>query len=229
PYPQAGPQAYPSAYPPPYPSAYAASAGGARPDRNWMGITSLVLGLLGGGLLGAIFGGLGISAAKEGRATNKTMATWGLVLNIAIPVLLVGGFVVMGIVSGGLSDDQVRYDKVAVGECVQTPPGWNDEGKDFEVQYFTRVACDEEHWGQVYHRGPLGGGAYPSDDELMALSEEACYSEEGMAKIVPEHFDEAYVAYFFPTRDAWNSYDRSVVCFTFDGEHALSESWVVEP
>jgi hypothetical protein len=219
-YPPSGPIAYPPAYPPPL--------GGVRVDKNWMGITSLILGLLGGGVLGAIFGGLGISAAKEGRATNRTMAIWGLVLNITVPVLLVTGFLVTAVTTGGLSDDQVLYTKIAVGECVKEPAGWNNEGKVISVRYFTRVACDKPHWGQVYYRGVLESDSYPAHDQMVTLSEDACYSDPAMAKIVPEHFDQAYVTYFYPTREAWKNFDHSVVCLTFDHDHSLAESWVVE-
>ncbi len=225
--------AMPAAYPPPhpaaYPPAYPPPLGVIRVDRNWMGITSLVLGLMGGGLLGAIFGGLGISAAKVGRATNKTMATWGLVLNISVPVILVGGFLSVGLATGGFVDDRVPYTKIAVGECVQRPPGLSGEGKETSVRYFTRVPCDEKHWGQLYHRGVLRSGDYPSKEEMVRLSDDACYSEEAMATINPEHFDETYVTYFYPKQEAWDSFDRSVLCFAFDRDHTLAESWVVVP
>jgi len=168
-------------------------------------------------------------AANEGRATNKTMAIWSLVLNLALPVLLVGGFLVGGLASGGLADDQVPYNKLAVGECVKEPAGWTGDDKGFGVRNFTRVTCDQEHWGQVYHRALVPGSEYPSDDERVALSEEACYSEQAMAKIAPEHFDEAYVYPFFPTEAAWDRFDRTAICFVFDDDHSLAESWVVEP
>lgn len=222
PYPPQGTPQYPPPVGPPLPPGQV----GATTQRNWMGITSLVLGLLGGGILGAVFGGLGISAANEGRATNKTMAIWGLVLNISIPVLLVGGFLAMGFATGGFSDDRMAYTDLAVGECIKQPAEWNSDGKAYSVRYVTRVACNEPHWGQVYHRGVLSGGDYPSGEELTALSRQECATEAAMAAIVPEHFDEAYVTYFVPTQASWGDFDRSVVCFTFDRDHTLAESWV---
>jgi len=231
--PVAHPPTYPVAYPPTYPVAYPPTypppVGSVRVDRNWMGITSLVLGLMGGGLLGAIFGGLGISAAKVGRATNKTMATWGLVLNIAMPVLLLGAFLAVGVATGGFVDQRVPFTQIAVGECVQRPAGLSGDGKEASVRYFTRVPCDQKHWGQLYHRGVLPNGEYPSKDEMVALSRDACYSKEAMATIAPEHFDETYVTYFYPKQEAWDNFDRSALCFVFDRDHTLTESWVVVP
>lgn len=103
-YPQGGPDpqsppSYPtgspygsSPYPPP-PPGY----GGApqQQKKNGMGIAALVLGILslalaifGGfpgvilGVLAIIFGAVGMSRAKKGRATNRGMAIAGLVLGV---------------------------------------------------------------------------------------------------------------------------------------------------
>lgn len=67
-------------------------------NRNGMGIASLVLGIimvaLGAlpivwiaGVLGIIFGAIGVKRANRGEATNRTMAIWGLVLSIIGTVL----------------------------------------------------------------------------------------------------------------------------------------------
>ncbi len=94
-----GPPSYPtgsqygsSPYPPP-PPGY----GGApqQQKKNGMGIAALVLGILslalvifGGfpgvilGVLAIIFGAVGMSRAKKGRATNRGMAIAGLVLGV---------------------------------------------------------------------------------------------------------------------------------------------------
>lgn len=61
--------------------------------KNGMGIASLVLGIimivLGAlpfiwiaGVLGIVFGAIGIKRTKDGQATNKNVAIWGLVLSI---------------------------------------------------------------------------------------------------------------------------------------------------
>lgn len=221
-----GPPTGPAAYPPPPPVTFPPPVAAARSDRNWLGVASLVLGLLGGGILGAIFGGFGVSAANQGRATNKTMAVWGLVLNIGMPVLLLGIFLVVGLTTDEFDKDRVPYDQVAVGECVQEPSGWDGETTDEAFSTFTRVPCAEEHWAQVYHRERLPGDSYPGDDELIALSDQVCFSEDAMAAIAPEHFDEAYVYYFVPSREGWSSAHRAVVCVTFGSGGPLTESWV---
>lgn len=72
---------------------YGYPVAGARPE-NGMGITGMVLGIVGLtlfwipvlnfilGILATIFGGVGLSKAKSGTATNGGMAIAGLVLGI---------------------------------------------------------------------------------------------------------------------------------------------------
>jgi hypothetical protein len=64
------------------------------PPSNGMGVTGLVTGIIGAclawvpilgfilGVLGIVFGGIGVYYANQGRATNKGAAIAGLVLGI---------------------------------------------------------------------------------------------------------------------------------------------------
>lgn len=94
----------PEAPGPAYGSAYGSAYGEPRPvSRNGMGTAALVLGLLGlllgvlliGGLLGAlavVFGAIGLSRARNGRASNGWAAVTGIVtgaLGMIIAVVLV--------------------------------------------------------------------------------------------------------------------------------------------
>ena len=215
------PAAYPAAYPPGLPVA--------RTDRNWMGIASLVLGLLGGGLLGLGFGIGGIMAANEGRATNRKMSIWGVVLNTTLPIILFIAAVSAGVLSDAFSTDRVDYNQLAVGDCVQEPSGWNDAGSDLDAVGIERVSCDEIHWGEVYFEAILPGTVYPGDDEIVVLSEDVCFSDAAALNVSPEHVDEAFVYYIMPTDEAWLDGDREVTCFLSNEDHSLAESWTVEP
>ncbi|MFD3421356.1 DUF4190 domain-containing protein [Streptomyces decoyicus] len=81
--------------------------------RNGMGVTALVLGLVGvllgvfiilfwmswlPALLAVIFGSVGLSHARKGRATNKAMALSGLVLGI-VGLLIAAGSAVFTVVA----------------------------------------------------------------------------------------------------------------------------------
>lgn len=222
--------AYPTAFPPPYPPAYAPPFGGTRTDRNWMGITSLILGLVLPGLLGLAFGIGGIMAAKEGRANNRTLAIWGVVANIVMSIIVIGSFVALGVFGGALSGDRVPYPDLAVGDCIQKPAGWDDLASDLEAVDSKRVSCEKQHWGQVYHVGLLtGGNEYPGDADVLARTEDMCVSDSAAANLTPEHLDDVYISYIMPSESSWADGGRNVICFVSNQDYDLAESWVVVP
>jgi len=88
-YPGAGYPEYPSYPPAPDPYAPPYIVGYNPTAKNGFGIASLILGIstfccLGplAGILAVVFGVMGRNAADEGRATNKSLATVGIVLGI---------------------------------------------------------------------------------------------------------------------------------------------------
>lgn len=75
---------------------YGAPYGGYTPnptEKNWMGITSLVLGILSfccgifTGIPAVIFGILGIQAANRGEANNKSLSIAGIVASVALVII----------------------------------------------------------------------------------------------------------------------------------------------
>lgn len=215
-------------YPPPPPGMSPVAMGqAATTERNWMGITSLILGCLGGGILGIVFGALGMSAAKQGRATNKTMATWGFALNIAVPFLLLGAFLATGALAGAFDSNRVEYEDLAIGDCIQEPPGWSDDGSDLDDLQVAKVECSAEHWGQLYYSAPLTGADYPGDDEEATQAEDLCFSDAAAANIAPERLNDAFAYYIMPTEEAWGYGDRDAFCFVSDENHTALGSWVV--
>ncbi|MFC5721111.1 DUF4190 domain-containing protein [Streptomyces gamaensis] len=114
PYGQNAPQQLPQY--PGYGHPYAAAYGGPVPvpPRNGMGTAGLVCGIVGLVLsfmwpfwffafvlavLAIVFGAVGRSRAKKGQATNRGVATSGLVLGIVAVVLL---FAWIGLVAAGV-------------------------------------------------------------------------------------------------------------------------------
>ena len=79
-------------YPPPPPS----SSWGASSAKNWMGITSLVMGVtcIFAGLIGAIFGHMGLAACRRGEANNRGLALAGVIVNYSMIGLGLVGFAV---------------------------------------------------------------------------------------------------------------------------------------
>lgn len=76
-------------------------------EKNWMGITALVLGVLSlccsllTGVPAVIFGVLGIQEANQGRAENKALSIAGIALAVAFTILNFIATAVRAVVNGG--------------------------------------------------------------------------------------------------------------------------------
>jgi hypothetical protein len=86
------------------PGAYGGQPMAAQPQ-NGMGIAALVLGILGligclplvGGILGIVFGRMGMAKSDQGLATNGGMAKAGFVIGVIALVLGVLGFLLIAV------------------------------------------------------------------------------------------------------------------------------------
>ncbi|WP_062202777.1 DUF4190 domain-containing protein [Demequina salsinemoris] len=79
-------------------------------EKNWMGITALVMGLLGlftgvTALAGIVFGHMGRAAARRGEADNAGMSLAGLVLSYVIVVAAAIGLIMLFVVVGYLANE----------------------------------------------------------------------------------------------------------------------------
>ncbi len=97
-----------SSVPPPPPPSSDWSGSSAK---NWMGVTSLVMGctLVGAGLLGLIFGHLGLSAAKRGEANNRSVALAGVIVNYAVIAVGVIAVLVVSAIVGASDRSSTPY------------------------------------------------------------------------------------------------------------------------
>ncbi len=197
--------------------------GAASTAKNWMGITSLALGCAGGGLLGLGFGLAGMRAAKRGEATNRTMAMWGAILNVAVPAVVVGAFALASVFGDLADEDLVKGDQLTVGECIEEPRT-NSSG-ELSSEYLTRVPCEELHWAQVYSRAAYSGSEYPGDDEMIAIADEICIKDAAVARIDPALPDWYYTA-LMPTRESFAQADRTVICLVTDEDEELTGDFV---
>lgn len=93
-------------------AGYGAPYGGYAPNptaKNWMGITSLVLGVLSlccalfTGIPAIIFGILGINAADKGEANNKGLAIAGIATAVGFTLLNVIATIINGTYSSLLN------------------------------------------------------------------------------------------------------------------------------
>ncbi len=223
------PTQYAQAYPGSYPTPYAVAPRGSATDKNWLGTASLVLSIVGVWVLGLIFGILGISAAKSGRANNRAMSIWGTSISVAWVLACVTAVVALSSAHVSIFGDRSPYSQLAVGDCIQKPLGWEDAGSDLRASQATKVSCDTRHWGQVYFRDTVSGSSYPGDAAVKARAEQLCSSATAAANIAPEHVDQVVISYIMPSAKSWVADNRSVICFASNKQHTLTSSWVVGP
>jgi len=192
--------------------------------RNWLGIVSIVFAVLGGGLVGVIFGWRGVVAAREGRATNGAMARWGVILNVAVPLVIAGVF--FGVIDRGTSDGSSRsqWEALAVGDCLAPSDQTRDGARVFEP---VPTGCEGQHWSQVYFKGVLTEDASPGSAALGEQLRTACVSKEALIHLDRTRIPDVYPTIIVPTKDSWAAGDRSVVCLVSDVDGSISGSWVV--
>lgn len=174
------PAAYPATPPPPHmaPGPY----GSPPPQRDWMGIVSLVCGLLGVGLVGIIFGHLALRANARGEANNRGLSLAGTIVSYVTTILgtlAIAGFISFiatnddfqeGFQEGWESeqawdnfgvDDANAYVELwvdrepLVGECLHYAESLMD---DLRV-----VDCDSVHVGEVFASAPVSNIAQGED------------------------------------------------------------------
>ncbi|WP_159450219.1 DUF4190 domain-containing protein [Demequina sp. NBRC 110056] len=122
---------------PQYAQQYAPAPTGPQPgtEKNWMGITSLVLSLAGlftgiSVVGGIIFGHLGLSAAKRGEADNRGISLAGVITGyVLLGMFIVGAIiaviffsaVVGGLISECAGDSPAEW-------CTDTAAAWESAG-----------------------------------------------------------------------------------------------------
>lgn len=86
---------------PGYAQPYSAPAPTASKPKTWMNITSLITSILGMGLIGVIFGHLGVNAANKGQADLKGLGIAGLVLGY---ISIVAGIILTIVIVAAIGD-----------------------------------------------------------------------------------------------------------------------------
>lgn len=212
---------------PPLEAPASFSTGGpARKDKNWLGVASLIAGLLGALPLSICFGVGGLRAARDRSANNRPVAIVGLVASVAAPLVCT----VLALNYFGLSDKlaerSVSDKDLATGDCVLEPGGWSDTGGVLDTTHLKVVPCDNEHWGQVYYTKAVQGATYPGDDAMDAKSVEICESDEAVNKVKAEYGPNISYGSLLPTADSWFDY-RTVRCILMPALGTLMQSWLV--
>jgi len=212
--------------------------------RNWYALASLAtvvilapgamfasgspMIVMGTAVVGVTFAQFALATAKgEGRPLRKT-SIWAMGLNV---VMIPGWLVVYFALSShfGLGDtNDVSLGQLVTGDCIQRPTWVSDAGGDVTSDVVARVACTDEHWGQVYFMTTLERGGFPGNTEIVGMANDACYSDEAVKAIVSSKLDSAMPLVLYPTQASWELDDRDVMCLLSEvDEKPIIGSWLV--
>jgi Septum formation len=124
-------------------------------------------------------------------------------------ILILGGIgAFLAIVLFLVRDNQSAGD-LAVGTCFDVPAAATD------ISTVTRHECTEAHDAEVFHVGEYTEGTdYPISLSLDRYLDGACVP--AFATYTGADFDSSEdltVGYFYPSRDGWDSGDRTITCY----------------
>lgn len=179
---------------------------------NGFAIASLIFGIIGGVLLGAIFGFVALSQIKKRNQGGRGLAIAGLVLS-GCWLLLLG----VGVVAAILSDDEPDRDasgqvtattnveptKLKVGDCVESVQ------EDKEVRGMKLVPCSGPNGGEVYAAFELPAGKWPGLPAVQDAVEKECTTRWDALN---RKLDESSSIFLLsPVESSW-SFDRHASC-----------------
>ena len=208
-------------YAPPRPGWPAPAAG---PDP--LAIAALVLGIVAlplslflvFGIAAVVCGAIALSRSGRTGRSGKGMAIAGLVLGAVSLVL--GALLVVVILLGGSSDDELAITEAGAGDCIDYASQSSDS-----VETYTPRDCDSAHGFEVVGVVTATGDAYPGEDALNALAETRCRAL--FAGYVGVELDESEfdLQPLMPTPTAWDGGDHEIACVVLapDGSE-LTES-----
>jgi hypothetical protein len=186
---------------------------GPPPQRgtNGLAVASLVLGIIGGVVVGAILGIVALAQIRRTGQQGRGLAISGIVLSGAWTLLLAAGVVaaILGsahrdgsgtVTAGGTAS----VGSVSVGDCLNDLP----DGRS--VRTLSVAPCDQPHTGEVFAEYDGAPGAYPGATPLQDEANRRCPDLiDGYAPGAGEGFD---LFTLVPTDGSWRAGDRSTQC-----------------
>jgi hypothetical protein len=210
----------PPAAGPPHPSWHPAPQ---HPATNGFAIASLVLGLIGGVLLSVVFGILALTQVKKRGQKGKGLAIAGLALSGVWTLVLAGLAVLLLAFNHPQPSEQEKLEASLytwdVGDCVL------NYGTAESLNLVPDFLCNSPHDGEIVGELLLPGGEYPSEDDILALAEEECWT------IAEDYMSDTYfnddtltMAFQYPAPRGWQTGDRSLYCVVLGTDRNLKGS-----
>ena len=221
-------------YPPPAGGGYGAPSYPPPPTQgtNGFAIAALIFGIIGGALLGFIFGFIALSQTKRTGQNGRGMAIAGIVLS----ALWTLGFVLLIVVAVASSTPSgpvtpttfptasptaeptteppittapstaISATDLQVGDCL------NDLTDSTDVSSLPSVPCSQPHQGEVFAVFDLPPGPYPGAAGVDDLVSKGCNAR--LADYSPSAPSDDAIGLFsvYPLEQNWDRGDREVVC-----------------
>lgn len=190
---------------PPAYSQFPPSGGVQDTSRNWMGVLALVFGIIAWLLPAVVFGILSYKAVREGKANNRKLATWGMVVAAAWLVF----WVVSALLVFFSDDGPRRAAQPQVGDCYVSADKTAGELADMMPRFGD---CTESTNAQVFYITTYTGDAALDDPKLMDEVSELCFSDAALATVDAELATWYFVEFYLPNAGAWPRAPQPVVC-----------------
>ena len=205
----------PGGYPPPggYPGAGYPPPQQQKPGTNGFAIASLIFGIIGGVLLGFIFGFIALSQTKRTGQNGRGLALAGVILSSMWTIGIILAIVLAVTTSakrdtgGSVSEGgSISATALQVGDCV------NGLKNSTSVLSLPGVPCAQPHEGEVFAVFDLPAGPYPGAAGVDDLVSKGCNAR--LAEYSPSAPADDAVGLFsvYPLEQNWNRDDREVVC-----------------
>ena len=176
-------------------------------------IASLVLAIPAISLLLSI--GFGIAALVRIRRTGQNgrgLAIAGLAVSGAWLLVLVVGVVLslLGLKAASPADEFLSAHQ---GDCLIS---LDDQRTDLQA-----VSCDSPHDVEVFATIPLAGDAYPGEDTLRPLAQNACEAARKTYFTSTDPPSYVHTATHYPGPSDWSAHARTAVC-TLESDNVLA-------
>jgi putative regulator of septum formation/uncharacterized protein DUF4190 len=188
-----GPVGYPQAggYPPPL----------QKPGTNGFAIAALIFGIIGGVLLGFIFGFIALSQTKRTGQNGRGLALAGIILSAMWTIGVILAIILL------VTTSAIPTTALQPGDCV------NNLQDSTEVQSLPGVPCTQPHEGEVFAVFELPAGDYPGDAAVGEQITNECVARlSSYSSSANQHSGNLRLVTIYPLEQDWNRGNRGVVC-----------------
>lgn len=239
-----GPQAPPGSPGVPGPPGRRAAPGSA----NGLAVASLLLGLIGITILGAVasivLGIMALGQIRRTRQRGRGLAITGIVCSV-LWLLLLGALVAFGVGKGpaqsasgrpssspaagrhsssppaGSGGQSVNVFSLRPGQCFQNPPASQTV---LGVTYVTVVPCTTPHNAQAFVEFAATGTGYPGAEALKQQADKGCHARIPGNVQASEIKTTMTLHYLYPLESSWASGHRTITCLIVNSAANLTSS-----